>query len=133
MYKVIFYSTYKLLLKLKNHDPERAEDSGVTMVILALFFQIFFLFTLFDLLEENFVRTAIWNLNNGVKPNKLYSAPLVILFMVLVYRRYNSSRRQKIIADYDSRNYIVNWKRYLLILVIIITPLLVGIQILNAN
>ena len=122
MYKLIFYTIYKLLTQAKAKE---AEDSAVTVLIVAIFFHLFFLATMFDLLEHNPIRNAMINFAGGEVPGKYFWTPFVILFMYLIYKRYNSDRRKKIIETYENKNYTIGWFHALFILIIIFTPLII--------
>lgn len=69
----------------------------------------------------------------GDVTNKFYWTPFAIAFMAIIYRLFNSERRIKIIKRYEKKNYKMSIWRISALIALVVLPLLIGIQFLNAN
>ena len=129
MYNFIFAFHYLLFKKLKNTT---ARSMAATFVALTLFFHFFLIwnslrfFTGINIL-------SIKSFSQDYFTNKLYLLPIAFIYDYLFVLFYTHKRAMTIVNKYPKDYKVVTIKNALLVFIIMIVPLLVGIQLLNLS
>jgi hypothetical protein len=126
MYNFIFNFFYRYHKKGKDFSPRFTAAGAVAITI---FFQLF--------LVANII-TFFTGVNLAGKPfsqdyftNKLYWMPFVLVYLYLFVLYYTHKRAMAIVNKYPKDYKVVTLKNILLVLLIMIVPLIIGIQFLQ--
>lgn len=126
MYNFIFNFFYRYHKRFRDFSPRLTASLAVGITI---FFHLFMI--------ANIV-TFFTGINFAGKPfsqdyftNKLYWMPFAMVYGYIFVLYYNHKRAMKIVNKYPEDYKVITFKNILLVLLIMIVPLLIGIQFLN--
>jgi hypothetical protein len=122
MYDFIYGFFYKYFTVRSDDD---ARNSAIYGVMLAYFTHGFFLLVCFKELTRINIATVLL----GHEPGKYIGLIVILPIMYLIHRMYDK-RSERIISKYQNTN-LINIQYTLLVLLIILAPLVLGIQLLN--
>jgi hypothetical protein len=129
MYKFIFQVYYEITKKINENDD--AAETARLLTLIAIVFHLFFVGNIVLYFSKYTSLQEVLNIEQPI--NKYSFLPFVVILTSLFFFFFNQKKMNQYIHENMLGKNIVNVKNVFIVLGITITPLLLGIWLLNSK